>query len=129
MPSVERDDAIRRADRVVESASASYPQTLTREIAAIEAEIAAERFDAALRRCQNIAGEASSFGWPAAGAIAAVLRDLLEADATPKVREAMRPPLSALQLIVGEDRRELSRANQTLIDRLRAMASALLGDA
>ncbi|MEL7028947.1 MAG: hypothetical protein AAGL49_06960 [Pseudomonadota bacterium] len=125
MMTVVKDTILARATAVVDRISADYPGRLSEDLEVLEADLAAGRREQALRAAQNIAGEATCFGWPAASALGSVLRDLLEQKHSPKADEGALVIVGSMKMLLADRRPHLEGANEDLLDKLRGMVSAI----
>ncbi|GAB4517449.1 MAG: hypothetical protein Tsb0010_01590 [Parvularculaceae bacterium] len=120
-----KEKAINRAKKVIKSTEADYDNVLANTLAELDDAVRANNFETATRVAQNIAGEASQFGWTAAADVAVTLRNILESPDLKMRDQASELAISSLRLIVAKKWKDEQSDGGVLMQSLQRMAAKL----
>ena len=115
------EEAIKRAEKVIEKAGADYDSRLAQLFADLNKAVGEDDRKGGIVIAHRIKGEAGMFGWPLVSVVAGWLRQLLEAGKGPCATEVVRLHLETLRMLVANDLRGEAPAGQKVIRELYAV--------
>ncbi len=98
MPPISRDQAIARADAMLESVFADYPKHLEATFTEMAALAAAENWEALHIAAHDLKGQAGTCGWPIVGLIARSLDAAFKTGDSAHFADAAKVHLDCMQL-------------------------------
>jgi HPt (histidine-containing phosphotransfer) domain-containing protein len=128
MPPITRDQAIARADAMLESILADYPKVLEATLTDMTALAAAEEWDALHVAAHDLKGQAGTCGWPIIGLIARSLDAAFKTENAALFADAAQIHIAGMRLCLGASIQSSTPAMEKFLAELDALVVRMTGE-